>query len=215
MGVLGGISTMSRKLKAAVLLLERCPYIELHIVKGEEFAHVSSHIQFDEEELAVLYQQSVVLPSIVPLKKVRNNSEIGYRTFKKSVVMGGKHHNFNMCLHHINKRNSVALQLDGEIVARVLAGELGAFNPEPKFNKKTAKMETKTEIEDRKNAWIDLHRDLADKTRAIGMSPLYPAHRKDVRGRTYCEAYHFNYQGNDWQKASVSLYKTELIEPEF
>lgn len=215
LGSFSDISTVSRQLKAVNLIIQYCPFITIDITKGGEYGYLISEISLEPEEKAILDQQSVPLPSLVPLRKLRNNSSIGYRTFKKSVIMGGKHHGFDVCLPHLNKRNRVAFVIDTEIAGRVLAGELGAFDPEPKFNKKTAKMETKQEVQERKEAWLALHAHLGEKLHALGTEPHYNPHRRDNRGRTYVEGYHMNYQGNDWQKAMVSLHTKELIKPEF
>lgn len=215
LGSFSDVSTVSRQLKAANLLLEYTPFIEVDITRGGEYGYLVSQIDLDDEERAVLNQQSVVLPSLVPLRKIRNNGTIGYRTFKKSVVMGGKHHDHDVCLNHINKRNRVGFKLDKDIAGRVLVGELGAFDATPKFNKKTSKLETASEVEDRKQAWLSLHADLADKLKAIGSNKFYFAHRRDNRGRTYVEAYHLNYQGNDCLKAMVSLAHEEVIPCDF
>lgn len=214
-GSFSGMSSMSRQLKAANLLIERTPFITVDITKGGEYGYLVSQIELDESEKLALSQQSVALPSLVPLRKLRNNSSIGYRTFRKSVVMGGKHHNFDMCLNHLNKRNRVAFKLDPEIVGRVLKGVLGTFDPTPKYNKKTAKTETAVEVEERKNAWLALYAHYSDKVKAIGTNTFYFGHRRDNRGRTYCEAYHLNYQGSDEQKASISLAHEEVIACDF
>ncbi|AUR97335.1 hypothetical protein NVP1238A_86 [Vibrio phage 1.238.A._10N.261.52.F10] len=214
-GSFSGISTTSRQLKAVNLVIEYCPLIEVEIHKGEEFSYLHSLIELEPEELEALNVQSVSLPSVVPLKRLRNNSSIGYRTFKKSVLMGGKHHDKDICLPHLNKRNRVAFKLDKEIAGQVLAGKLGAFDATPKYNKKTAKTETKNEVQERKNEWLALHADMAEKLHAIGDVPFYFAHRRDNRGRTYVEAYHLNYQGRDYQKAMVDFAKVIVIEPEF
>ncbi|CAL9963072.1 N4-like RNA polymerase [Vibrio phage D292] len=215
LGSFTDISTVSRQLKAVNLLIQYCPFITVDITKGGEYGYLQSQIELEPEEVAVLDQQSVTLPSLVPLRKLRNNSSIGFRTFKKSVLMGGKHHDFDVCLPHLNKRNRIPFVIDKEIAGRVLAGELGGFDPEPKFNKKTAKTETPMEVQERKEARLALHAHLSSKLKAIGSEPHYNPHRRDNRGRTYVEGYHYNYQGNDWQKAMVSLHTQELIEPEF
>lgn len=214
-GCFSDIEDWSRKLKAVNLILEYIPLCEIEIIKGAERGYLHSLIELNQSELDALNQQGVVLPSIAPLKKVRSNSDIGYRTFKKSVVMGGKHHDFDMCLPHINKRNAVRFVLDTEIAGRVMAEDLGAFNPEPKFNKKSGRIENANEVQERKEAHIQLHMDLNQKMKALGNHSFSFSHRRDNRGRTYCEAYHLTYQGVDWQKAVISLEKQEYVEPDF
>lgn len=214
-GSFKSIESVSRQLKAVNLVIEFCPLLELDITKGAEFGYLDSMVQLDKEELDVLNQQSVTLPSIVPLRQVRNNSSIGYRTVKKSVIMGGKHHDYDARLPHINKRNRIAFRIDKDIAGRMLAGNIDAFDPTPKINKKTGKIETKQEVEERKASYLDLHHNLMDKIKPIVDRDIYFSHRKDNRGRTYVEAYHLNYQGSDAQKALVNLAKTELIAEEW
>ena len=40
---------------------------------------------------------------------------------------------------------------------------------------------------------------------------IYLTHKVDKRGRTYCQGYHINTQGNSWQKAVVQLLDKEII----
>ena len=41
---------------------------------------------------------------------------------------------------------------------------------------------------------------------------FYFSHRYDYRGRTYCEGYYLNYQGNDYCKAVLEFSNKEIIE---
>ncbi|WAI96186.1 DNA-dependent RNA polymerase [Vibrio phage vB_VhaP_PG11] len=211
-GSFSEIEMMSRKLKACNIILKFCPLVEIAIIKGAERGYIHSLITLDKEEKDILNQQSVVLPSIAPLRTIKNNSSIGYRTFRKSAIMGGKHHDKPINLNHLNKRNKVTFCIDPEVAGRVVMGKLGNFDPTPKYNKKTDKLETATEVQERKAAWHDLHADLHQKIKAIAGKPIWFSHRRDNRGRTYCEAYHINYQGVDWQKALISLHKQEVAE---
>lgn len=206
---------MTRNLQAANLILEYIPHVTCRIQKGAEYGFAAADIKLDKEEMDIIDQQSVALPSLIPLRKVRNNNAIGYRTFTKSVIMGGKHHDKNVCLDHINKRNAVAFKINPHVAGAILNGTLGAFDPEPKFNKRTGRVETAAEVQERKDAWMDRNRHFKQKLQVVGTNPFWFSHRRDNRGRTYVEGYHLNYQGTDDQKALINMAHEELVAPEF
>lgn len=214
-GNFSDIELITRRLLACNIILEYCPHLIINITKGGEYGYVSSLIRLDKEEADLLEQHSVALPSIVPLRKVRNNSDIGYRTFKKSAIMGGKHHDKDICLNHLNKRNAVPFKINKEVAGRILAGKLGQFDPNPKFNKRLGRIENDAEVQERKDAWLDRQKHMKSKIQALGDNVFYFAHRRDNRGRTYCEGYHFSYQSTDDQKAIINLGIEEHVAPDF
>lgn len=214
-GAFDKIEMMTRRLQAANLILEYCPHLTVKITKGAEYGYVSSDIKLDKEEADILSQHSVALPSLLPLRKVRTNSEIGYRTFKKSVIMGGKHHDKDVCLSHINKRNAIPFKLNPHIAGAILDGRLGQFDPTPKFNKRTGRVENEAEVQERKEAYLDRQKHFKSKLQVLGTSTFWFSHRRDNRGRTYVEGYHFTYQGTDDQKALINLAHEEFVQPEF
>lgn len=207
------ISSLSRQLKACNLLIEYCPLIELDIRPGEEYSYVLSAIELDEEEHHGAQQRShVPLPSIVPLQEVKHNNQSGYFTHDKSVLLGGKHHDKNVCLSHINRCNRTAFAIDENMMGYLPEY---AFDPTPKYNKKTAKPETRKEIAERHKSWINLNQNLDPILAELKGKRLYFNHEYCNRGRTYCEAYHLNYQGASLQKSLVNLAHKEIIPLEF
>lgn len=214
-GNFSDIELITRRLLACNLVLEYCPHLIINITKGGEYGYVASLIRLDKEEADLLDQHSVALPSIVPLRKVRNNADIGYRTFKKSAIMGGKHHDKDICLNHLNKRNAVPFKINKEVAGRILAGKLGQFDPKPKFNKRLGRVENDAEVQERKDAWLDRQKHMKDKIRTLADHVFYFSHRRDNRGRTYCEGYHFSYQSTDDQKAIINLAVEEYVAPDF
>lgn len=206
------IEMPSRRLKAIELLLEGLDgsyMVEFDIHRGTEVM-VYSCIDIGTEGKDTVSKQGVVLPSVVPLNHVRSNSDIGYTTFKKSVLMGGKHHDKEVCLSHINKCNSIAFTYDH----RIHKYTTPTFCTEPKL-KKNGQWETDNDIQERKEAWDHIYSELGDKLLALGNNEFYFAHRYDVRGRTYPEANHLNYQGDTDRKALINLAHKEFIAPEF
>lgn len=196
----------TRRLKAIEYLLIYCPHCDVRTIKGAERAYVSTDIRLDADEKLRLNQQGVTLPSVAPLRKVTRNGTIGYRTFDKSVIMGGKHHNFKANLNHVNRRNRVGFSIEPRVFLR--------YEPEFDDTKKITKrgtIETDTEVQDRKKSWDQVYDAMPATLKLLLGKKLHFAHRKDNRYRTYCEQYIVNYQGDDTQKAIVELYKKEVI----
>ena len=209
-GRFSSIHLVSRRLKAVEILLEAIPLLEVEITKGAEYAYVSSMVELDESEIAIVTRQNKALPSVIPMMKVKSNSSIGYRTFTKSIIMGGKHHSKEVVLEHINRCNNVAFALE----PRMFKLFTPAFDPTPKVTKRGT-IETKLEVEQRKLAWDLLYQSMPSKLTKLINTPFYFAHRYDCRGRTYVEGYELNYQGDSFQKAIIELHKKELITPEW
>lgn len=208
-GYFKGIEGVKRQLQAIEMVLEEIPFATMHAPKGAEYAYLyPSGIELDPEEKEAFALQGTALPSIVRPKKVRNNRSIGYRTFNKSLIMGGKAHDKECNLDHINRRNAVAFRLEPRVRDLVTP----EFNNEFKRCKKTGALETEVEREERRVAWQDKQDILPVKMAAVVGKPLYFAHRYDNRYRTYAEQYHLNYQGDCDDKAILELYKKEAIQ---
>lgn len=205
------IESYGRRLKAVELLLKYIPFLEILLSKGAEYGYVVSLIELEPEEADILSRQGKALPSIVPMAKVFNNSTVGYHTFTKSIIMGGKHHDQEVCLQHINRCNSVAFRTDPRVF-KMLSPE---FDPTPKLNKKSGLMETKMDIQKRKKSWISLYSSMPHKLALLNNLEFYFAHRYCNRGRTYVEGYEINYQGDGFQKSLINLSKKETIKPEW
>ena len=41
---------------------------------------------------------------------------------------------------------------------------------------------------------------------------FFLTHAYDKRGRTYAKGYHVNYQGNDWNKATICFAEGEIVK---
>lgn len=216
LSVFDGMSTTSRKLKAANLVLLFCPLAELEIRKGEEYSYIHSLIELDDTEwLGAKRRSQVPLPSIVPLHTVTENHESGYFTHDKSVLLGGKHHEEYVNLSHINRCNSTPLKLDRNMVDEYLNSDLNQFDPTPKYNKKTSRLETKMEVALRQESHNNLAERVPEALEVLGDSVFYNNHEYCNRGRTYCEAYAINYQGKAMSKALVDIAEDHVIPAEF
>lgn len=202
-----GIETMRNKLIAVEIVMLSCEYLELDVYKGAERAYVTSVIELEDHELAIIDRQGTTLPSIIRPRRVRNNRDIGYRTFKKSLIMGGKAHDKHCNLHHINRRNSIGFRIEPRVRDLVTP----VFDETRKVKKSTGKYETDIEIEERRTAWKQKQAELPYKIAPLMNKTIYFAHRYDNRYRTYAEQYHLNYQGDTDDKALIELAKREVI----
>lgn len=165
-----------------------------------------------DEVADIVEKQGYVLPSVVPLQEVLRNTHSGYYTFEQSVMLGGKHHDKEVCLAHINRVNATPFTYEKRLPLLVEP----TFSFEPKVNKK-GRWETTTEIAERYIAWKQLHEVLPKKL-AIVMKEtdtFYLTHGYCTRGRTYVRAYEYNYQGSSYLKAMIECSHKERVEPEF
>lgn len=204
------IHLISRRLKAVEILLKAIPLLTIDIQKGASYGYIESDIVLDEKEISIVSNQNKALPSVFPLVPVKSNSQIGYRTFTKSIIMGGKHHTYEVVLEHINRCNAVSFAIE----PRMFKLYTPKFDPTPKVTKKGT-IETKIEVAQRQFSWDMLYQAMPSKLSKLINMPFYFAHRYDCRGRTYVEGYELNYQGDGFQKAIVELHHKELIKPEW
>jgi len=56
-------------------------------------------------------------------------------------------------------------------------------------------------------------RDVLDGLFTLG-NEFYLTHKYDKRGRTYCQGYHVNIQGNDWNKSVIEFGEKEYVNDE-
>lgn len=148
------------------------------------------------------------LPMLEHPRTVRNNAETGYLTIRGSLLLKQNHHDEDICLDHINRMNDIRLKLNPDIVAFV----------ENQWNNldKRKPGETQDQYNARKEAFkkFDVEsRDVIRGLMAAGDS-FWLTHKYDKRGRTYCQGYHVNYQGNDWCKAVVEFADEEPLNQE-
>jgi hypothetical protein len=159
----------------------------------------------DVKQRLAMYQYP--LPMVVKPKPVKNNFDTGYLTIKKSVILNGSEYfeDKDVCLDHLNRANSVALELSMETVH----SEEGRYirptrNPNEDF----------AEFQKRQKQSDIFYATSVDVMESLNMvsNELYLTHRFDRRGRCYASGYHVNSQGTDYNKAVLTLANKELIE---
>jgi Schitoviridae RNA polymerase RNAP1 subunit B len=145
------------------------------------------------------------LPMIEPPQEVRNNRQTGYQTIHGSLLLRDNHHDDDICLDHINRVNSISLSLNADVVAFVQNHWKGINRQKPGENYQ--------EFRARKKAFQKYNDASADVLEGLMFhgNRFWLTHKYDKRGRTYCQGYHVNPQGNDWNKACVELADAEKL----
>lgn len=172
-------------------------------------------VRFDVDETTheLIRQYQYLPPMIVPPLPVGEpgslNRGSGYITVQTdSLLLKDNHHEGDLCPDSLNRFNQVPLTLNLELAKRVKNSWKNIDKPK--------QGETFEEYQKRRKAF-DRFQQTAAFTFAL-MSEMgnrfYLTHRVDKRGRTYCQGYQINYQGNDWSKACIELADGEITTTE-
>lgn len=148
------------------------------------------------------------LPMIEKPLEVRHNRQTGYRTIPGSIILKQNHHDDDVCLDHINRMNAQRLSVNPQVVAFI--------QNKWRHLDKRKDGETFQDFQKRKKAFAKFDRTSRDVIDAMLLSgnEFWLTHKYDKRGRTYCQGYHINYQGNDWNKAVVEFADGEPLNAE-
>ncbi len=162
-------------------------------------------ISADVEDMLARYQ--FPLPMIVEPKKVSTNKMgSGYMSDRSRIILNGSDvfDEEDVCLDHINRANSVGLNLNMDVIA---SEEGMMIKPKrkngesfPDFQKRQKQAEVFY------NTSIEVMQGLL----ALG-NEFWVTNKYDRRGRTYSVGYHINPQGMDYNKAVLELSRKEVI----
>jgi len=162
--------------------------------------------EVSDDVVQMLERYQYPLPMITEPNKVARNNETGYETIKNSVVLNGSPYfkDKDMCLDHLNRANSVALELN----FKTITSAEGKFKqpkrkPEESFDDHRKRVRQATVFFGSSLEIMEGLSEITDK--------IYMTHRYDRRGRCYASGYHINTQGTDYNKAVLGLAKKEVI----
>lgn len=146
------------------------------------------------------------LPMVVRPRYLRTNKETGYLTSSGSVILKNNHHEDDVCLDHLNRMNRVRLSVDQDTALMIKNQWKNLDRRKPG--------ETQAEFDKRKKAFqkYDTHAKAVIDLLIQEGNEFYLTHRYDKRGRTYCQGYYVDYQGNAWNKATIELADKEYVE---
>ncbi len=146
------------------------------------------------------------LPMVIEPKELTSNLQSGYLLNESSVILKDNHHNDDVCLDHLNQSNKTKFCIDHD-TATMIKNQWRNLDL-------LKQGETKQDYDRRVKAFEKYDRNAKDVMALLLRegNEFYLTHRYDKRGRTYCQGYHVNYQGNPWNKAVIQLADKELVQ---
>lgn len=165
-------------------------------------------IQVLDTVMNEIHKYMYPLPMVVEPEKITNNTTTGYLSDackRGSIILKNNHHNDDVCLDHINRMNQIPLSVNARVAHFI--------NNKWKDIDKQKPHESFSDYQTRRKAferYTNTTKDVVDAFVMMG-NRFYITHRYDKRGRTYCNGYHINPQGNDWNKATVEFFDKELV----
>ena len=162
--------------------------------------------ELDDDSTEKLERFQYPLPMMEEPVHVFHNNQTGYRTIKGSLLLQNNHHNNDICLDHINRVNKQALSINENVVAFIQNQWKNISAPKAEESREDYDKRRKNYLKYTKGAYqvMELITICANK--------FWLTHKYDKRGRTYCQGYHVNYQGNDWNKACVQFAHGERLK---
>lgn len=185
--------------------------IALRLV-GFDDARMQLVVKYDvSEKTHDLIRQYMYLPPMIipplPVRDGSNNRGSGYITQPgDSLLLQDNHHEGELCVEHLNTCNQVQLTINDRVVKSLRNHWKNVEAPKPD--------ETFEDYQKRIKAFEKYEKDsFLVMALMIEMGNVfYLTHKYDKRGRTYCQGYQVNYQGNTWNKAVVELANKEMVQ---
>jgi hypothetical protein len=169
------------------------------LIKNDRFDSwkIESNIELDLR-LQEFIKNSCFLPPLVMQPKIlKHNKDTPYLTIgQESRILNKGHHNEDICLDVINKKNATELCLDVEFLCRV---EETPNSPLDSPEKVTAWNNMKVQ------SYEFYHLMVAQGNK------FHLDHKPDKRGRLYAVGYHISTQGSPIKKAMIELAKQEVV----
>lgn len=119
-----------------------------------------------------------------------------------SIILGSFFYNEDICSETLDYLNKVKLKINHTILDRY------------EYMIDLDKIKDKVSFHD----FEQIESNLKQYQKEIGIAKdeikelnFYLTHKVDTRGRTYCQGYHLNYQGNSFNKACIELGNKEIV----
>ncbi len=170
--------------------------------KRESIA-VLSHIPISDKLREYIANSSFLPPLVCAPRVITRNTQSGYLTFNKSVILNGRIQG-QLALDVLNKQNQTALTLDLEFLLNVEELPNKPLDTVKKIVAWTAFKEQTNQM------CLLIHEQTQGNRETPGA--MYFVHDFDLRGRMYCEGYHINYMGNPYRKAMIEFAEPRYIE---
>lgn len=159
---------------------------------------VKHNIPLPQELKDFIRDSEYLPPMLCEPRKLVNNYSSGYLTHNDSLILGnGNHHNGDICLDVLNKKNSTPLKLCVEFISKY----------EEESNKDFETPEQREQWSNFKRQSYEFYTLMAQQG-----NKFYLTHKVDKRGRIYAQGYHISTMGTSFKKASIELYEEEVVE---
>ena len=158
---------------------------------------VISRIPLSDEIKQFIANTAYLPPMVCEPLELENNYSSGYLTHNDSLILGkGNHHDGSICLDVLNKMNRVQLRLDTEFLSKI--------EEEPTYTLNTqAQKDQWNEYKTQSYKFYSLIAKAGNR--------FWLTHKVDKRGRIYVSGYHISTQSTAFKKASIELFKEELV----
>jgi len=163
-------------------------------------------IDVSEDVYQDLDRYQYPLPMLVVPLEVKKNTDSGYYTFSKSVILRNNHTEDDVYLAHLNRQNEVTYSLNTEVVRLIQNKWKNLDKQQPGEDKKDYQARVKAFAK-----YDEVSRDVIDHLVLHG-NRFHITTRYDKRGRSYTQGYHVNPQGNPWNKATVEFAHKEVVK---
>lgn len=199
-GHLGFSDRREAILTVSELLALLCDTDAFDITKEERQASLMlvSRIPLSKELQEYVAFAAYLPPMVCTPNELKTNYCSGYLTHKDSLILGtGNHHNGDICLDALNIMNSVALQLDTQL--------LSTLEEEPKKPLETA---------EQRDLWVGFKAKSYEMYMLMAKlgNRFHLTHKVDKRGRAYAQGYHISTQGSPFKKAAIELANEQVVQ---
>ena len=222
-GRLGFSEKVSAIQTVAELLAVLCETDVFDIQKASKQASLMliSRIQLPEDLISFIENSAYLPPMVVKPLELKNNYSNGHLTYNDSLILrSGNHHDGDICLDVLNIVNSVPLRLDTQFLCCLEEHPTWVLKTEEEFLEWRAKKNLFAKYPTYRH-YTDTMEDtwLRFKTQSYKFyllmtqygNQFYLTNKVDKRGRIYASGYHISTQGTAFKKATIELYKEELV----
>lgn len=169
------------------------------LIKNDRFDSwkIESNIELSLQLTEFIKNCTFLPPLVVAPKTLTHNKDTPYLTIgQESLILNKGHHNEDICLDVINKKNATELSLNVEFLCRV----------EETPNSPLDSPEKVTMWGNMKVQSYEFYHLMVAQGNKFNLH-----HRPDKRGRVYAVGYHISTQGSPIKKAMIELAKKEVV----
>lgn len=163
-------------------------------------------LELDKQTQQEIDRYQYPIPMVIPPREVVENKSSAYLMDMGSLILKNNHHEDDIGLDVLNLANSIRMTFNYNVILNMKNSWANLDKPK--------EFETKEKYEKRKKAFAKYEKaslfviaELANQS-----EDFYFTHKKDKRGRMYCQGYHLSYQSHAWNKANVCFAEGEVVE---